>query len=242
MNERLKDDRFFFFVAASVAAHIFIFIIFTVKTVLFPSTDVQIRSAIRVDVVDLPDKIEAPPAAPPEPPPKAAVEPPPPKAEVAPPKKVVVEKSVQTKQKKALEKLSALTALERLRQEVDQQKKAEAAKPKPVEFKGNIVNLGTSLTGLERIQFDEYFQQLQEKVKAHWDLPQWLADANLKAQALVVIDERGGVIRRQIITTSANEIFDNLVLKAVDQSSPYPPPPSRLQGLISTHGVVFNFP
>lgn len=234
-----KSDTFAKFLALSMAAHLAIVIVFTVKAFWFPSEPIQIRSAIRVDVVALPDKVMAPPPAPapPKEPPKVAIEPPKPTPAATTPKAPT--KNVADSQKKALDRLKALQAIDQLKREVEEQK---AEPPNQPEYKGNILNKGTSLTGLEKIQYDEYFALIQQHVKDRWDLPQWLADANLKAQIVVMVDDRGFVIRRQIITSSGNEIFDSKVIAAIDQSSPFPPPPARLAGLLQAQGIVFNFP
>lgn len=227
--------------AVSLFLHFAIVIFFSVRFLFFPSEPLILQNAIRVDVVDLPDKVKSLPeptiAEPAEPEPVAKQEPPKPK-EI--PKAVELkkepEKKVETKQKDAFNKLKQLSALDKLKEKKAEEPKATAP------LKGNMLNSGDSLTGLEKIQFDDYFSKLKAHVRERWDLPQWLANANLSAQAGVLIDERGFVIKKQLIKSSGNEIFDNKVIATLEKSSPFPSPPPRLRDLVGSRGIVFNFP
>lgn len=53
-------DPFSRYVGLSVIFHCTVVLVFTIKTVFFPSEDLQIRDAIRVDLIGLPDKAEPP--------------------------------------------------------------------------------------------------------------------------------------------------------------------------------------
>lgn len=233
-------ERFSNCVYVSIAGHIAIVLLVMFKTVLAPNEPLSIRNAIRVDIVGLPQKIqELPKEQPAKEPPKApapkVAEQPKPKAPQAPAPKA---KSPDTKkaEERALDKLKEMEALEKLKE----MGKEKPAKPAPVA--GNKVSAGNSLTGLEKIEYDQYFDQLSAKVHNAWSIPQWLAEADLKAQVLVLIDERGYVIKKEIRKSSGNEVFDSRVTAAIDASSPLPPPPARLRGVLSTSGIIFNFP
>jgi colicin import membrane protein len=238
------------FITSALLHVALLFIVLT--RVLFAPTNIplEIRHAIRVDVVGLPDKImEAPAPTPVAAPPPAVTAPKvhelpkkeaPPKLETKPTVNINAKKADLAKnQKKALEQLKAMDALERIKSEVSAEKRREKIGQI---IKGARVNQGTSLTGLEKIDFDRYFDQMESHLREHWNLPQWLEDASFKAQALVVLDENGNVIRKQLVKSSGNSVFDANVLDAIDKSSPFPAPPQRLQGVLSTRGVVFNFP
>ncbi len=54
-------DSFSKFLVLSVGFHAVIFIILTVKVLFFPTETPEFKQAVRVDVVALPDKVEAPP-------------------------------------------------------------------------------------------------------------------------------------------------------------------------------------
>lgn len=232
------DDAFSRFVFYSLGAHVLVFTFFIVQAALIPSEPLEIRNAIRVDVVDLPDKIVEKATTAPAPIPKVEIKKPAPEVKpVVEKKPEVVKKDAIALQKKALEKLKALDAIDKFKQET-----AEQAKPKPTTFKGNVLNAGDSLTGLEKVQFDNYFTTLRAHLSQHWSIPQWLEQADLRAQALVVLDSEGHAIRKQILKSSGNDIFDGHVLDAIEKSSPFPVPPERLKGIMSMRGIVLNFP
>lgn len=235
----------------SVAGHIAVVLVIFFQAVLIPHDPIDLRRAIRVDVVGLPEKMsetqlkpkaEAPApevkeAKKPKPlPEKAAAEPPKPEAPVMPNPKA---KNIKKSQEQALNQIKSLQALEKIKGQLKAEKeKSEAS----TVVKGNQVNAGNSLTGLEKIEFDRYFDDLEEKIRARWSIPQWLADAKLKAQVKVLIDDRGFVTAKNIIKSSGNPVFDDSVIAAVEESSPLPPPPKRLTGLLKTRGIIFNFP
>lgn len=236
-------------IAISLAAHIALVAALIFRTVFIPDEAIDLREAIRVDVVGLPEKEpvlpEEPPAPKPEPPPVAAPapKPEPVKAKPQPSKTPTVDLSKKTKkadvekmQKKALQEIKAMSALDKIRDEVN----SKPAKPKAV--KGNVVSAGNSLTGLEKIDFDRYFSELEGKVRQNWSLPQWLIDAGFRAQALVLIDENGAIKEKKIVKSSGNAEFDQRVLETLENSGPFPKPPDRLRDVLSTKGIIFNFP
>ena len=207
------------------------------RAVFVPSEPIDLRNAIRVDVIGLPDKI-IPPAAP-------TPAQTPPKVEIAKPAAEapkLVEKSKPNTtdlQKKALDRLKALEAIDKLKQA---QATPSAAPVPPQTFKGNTLNAGDSPRGLEKIQFDTYISQVRTRIHGNFHLPQWLAEADLHAQALAMIDENGYVIRREIVKSSGNDIFDNMVIEAIDKSSPFAAPPQALKSIMQFRGVIFRLP
>ena len=232
-------------VAISALAHASLVLIFMVKAFLAPSEGIDLREAIRVDVVGLPEKQQqlpekeaapAPTAPPPTPVAKPQPAPPKPKAPEPPKVDLHSKKDLAKSQKSALNQIKAMSALDKIKNEVS------TAKPAAKPVKGNQVNAGNSLTGLEKIDYDRYFHSVEEKIRANWSLPQWLIDAQLKAQALVLIDESGNVKKKQVLKSSGNSEFDDRMLDAIDKSAPFPAPPDRLRGVLSEKGIVFNFP
>ncbi|MGE0762865.1 MAG: TonB family protein [Bdellovibrionales bacterium] len=248
LRESPYIDTFPKLVATSLGLHALVIALFVVRAAWVPSDELLIRNSIRVDMVALPDKVATPaPAeapAKPEPVPVAKTEPVKP-SPVAPKKVEKVHdkkaelKKLQETQKKALEQLKAQSAIERMKNEIEENSKP---KPKPPSFKGNAVNQGDGLTGLEKIEFDRYFGDLEKKIKQHWNLPGWLVEAKLRAQAMVLIDNSGAVVKRQILTSSGNDVFDGQVLAAIDGAAPFPEPPARLKDVLALRGIVFNFP
>ncbi|MGE3975033.1 MAG: energy transducer TonB [Bdellovibrionales bacterium] len=232
------------FISKSIALHVALVLVFTVKAYLFPTEPIVFENAIRVDIVGLPDKkqviiedkVSAPPA--------------PSKSTPAPveEKKVVIKPKAQEKapakedlkkaQKKALEKLKALEALNNIQDEVTEQ----SQRGKQSAIAGNTISQGSALKGIQQNQIAGYISNVERHVKQNWDLPQWMSEAQLKARAHVFIDKRGIVTKRMIVASSGNTTYDELVLNAIDKSSPFPAPPAVFADLFSTKGFVLGFP
>lgn len=236
----------------SLLVHGALFLLIFIRILTAPDIPLEIRNAIRVDVVGLPDKLQelpdpAPSVAPtPSPTPGEKVEPvklPTKEAPKVQESKPTVDlkatkKDLSKSQKKAMERLRAMEALSKIKGEVleERQKAAKAA------LKGAELAKGNALTGLGKIEYKRYYGLIETHLHQNWKLPQWLLESNLKAQAIVKIDSVGNVTFKKIVKSSGNSIFDAEVLEAIEKSSPFPPPPEGLQSLVSLGGVVFNFP
>lgn len=244
----------------SAIGHAVIVVLVFVRAVFIPSEPIEIRRAIRVDVVDLPRKMTeqelAAPAPEPAPAPAEKSKPEPVKSEpvksepskpepvkLSKPDSKAKPKDTAKSQNAALAKLKAMSALEKIKNDVSEEKKSKNAATKPANVvRGNQVSAGNALTGLDKIEYDKYFDDLEVQVRAHWSIPQWLADGDFKAQVQILIDERGYVTKKIMRRSSGNEVFDGQVMATIDGSSPLPAPPARLQGLLSTSGIILNFP
>ncbi|MCB0390747.1 MAG: TonB family protein [Bdellovibrionales bacterium] len=239
MNE-VKQEPFLKYVSFSVFGHVAVILFFTVKLLFFPSENIEISNAIRVDMVALPDKkipqvqqsIEK------KEPPKAVVEPP---KENKPKEKKLQIKNTKQEQNKALDRLKALSALENFKSEVEEVKNEPPVKQSEL-YKGNVITKGSDLKGLSQLQYNEYLDKLEKHVKGYWVLPQWLADSNLKALIKVTIDERGYITSKEIQTSSGDSVFDGKALEAIDKASPCPIAPKNLQTLLAHEGIIFKFP
>lgn len=238
-------------IAISVGGHIAAALVIFFQAVLMPGEPLDLRNAIRVDVVGLPEKMK------PEdkilhPPPKEEAKPEPkklPPKEAAPePKMKAPEMPSTTKakkvdtakaQKEALNKLKAQSALDDIKKALAQDKEKQE---KTTLVKGNKPIEGTDLEGLPQIEFNRYLKDIEGIIRGRWSIPEWMADAKLRAAVLVMIDERGFVVKKVFRRSSGNVVFDNSVIAAIEASSPLPPPPKRLQGLLGSNGIIFNFP
>jgi colicin import membrane protein len=235
----------------SMTGHLALLAVIFVRAVFIPSEPIEIRRAIRVDVVDLPTKMSEEQLRASEPmPARAETKPEPikevPKAEPVKTEPVNITKpkaDLSKTQTNAIAKLKAMAALDKIKQDVGEAKKSEAKATKPsTVIKGNQVSAGNSLTGLDKIEYDKYFDDLEVKIREQWSIPQWLADGDFKAQVQILIDERGYITKKVFRRSSGNDIFDGQVMAALEASSPLPPPPPRLQGMLSTSGLILNFP
>jgi colicin import membrane protein len=245
----MTADTFTRNVMISGVGHLVFALLIFFRAVTMPSENIQIRNAIRVDVVGLPEKLQALPE-------KAAEKPSPAPAPKVMPKKADPVPVVKTKakdspkkkekeidhskaQREALKKLEQQSAIEEIQKELGKEK---SAKPKATAVAGNKLAQGNALEGIDKIDYDKYFDEVENKVHGAWSIPQWLAEANFKAKVLVLIDDRGYVVKKIWKLSSGNDIFDAKVVEAIDNSSPFPPPPARLRGVLASSGIVFNFP
>jgi TonB family protein len=237
------------------------------QVVFYPDDALDLSRAIRVDMVDLPDKIETyqmpeekpvevekkpEPPAPEETPEPVVEEKPEPKAEPkAEPKPEPKEKpkpkddsvninKIKSKQKEALNKLKTASAIDKLKKEMTEPKN-QPAQPKKV-FKGRILSAGTSLTGLDKLQSDSYLSQLDAKIKAHWSLPQWLIGKTLRARLQIKLDEDGNIIFRKITQSSGNTTYDDYCLAAIDKATSLPKVPDKFINVYKIDGITIGFP
>lgn len=260
-----QEDTFNRGIGISFALHAVLISFFTLKAVFFTPEAIDFTQAVRVDMVGLPDKVEPttlPPASEskekpaPKEEPKPAVEKPAEKAAPKPelpkhqPKKddsINLEKN-KASQQSAIEKLKAMAALEKIKEEVAEEKKKTPPAgtgtdtSATTKIKGNMVSPGTALTGLNKLQHDNYGADLDRHIKQHWSLPEWLAKRDLKAQVRVYIDTRGNVLERKLVKSSGNPSYDEEVLSTIDKSAPFPAPPEKFQAYVSVNGILIGFP
>ncbi len=246
------DDGLGRHLGMSVALHLCVLALLTLRAVFYPTEPLVLERAIRVDMVGLPDKqAKLPPTkaeAKPEPKPEPKVEP---KPEPAKPDKVVLPDkpkpptdSVKINLDKAKAKQdSALKRLEALRR-LEAEAAANKAKPAaaPALVKGNELSPGSSLTGIAKLENDGYLTSIDSHVKRHWDVPNFLANANLSASIVIYLDERGNVIKKRMVRSSGNQIFDQTVLSAIEKASPFPTPPRKLVNIFMVDGIQLGFP
>ena len=84
---------------------------------------------------------------------------------------------------------------------------------------------------------NQYLTNVTDKIKLNWNLPKYLTELNLTAQIEIQINDRGKMIYKQMLVSSNNDLFDSYVLKATENSAPYPPPPADVKDLLKS-GVV----
>ncbi len=246
-------------IIVSFAVHAIIASIFILQVVFLSQSPIDISQAIRVDMVGLPDKLK-----PNEMPAKVEQilkEKPAPEEKVAEATKPVEEKKLlpkkeiktdtesvnlkktKQKQKLAVEKLKAQSAIEKMRQETldeERLKKKTAAAAAPV--KGRVISAGSTLSGLDKLQNDNYLLTLDAHVKQFWVLPQWLRNKPYKARVLVKFDSGGRILSSQIVQSSGQSSYDEYCLQAIEQASPFPKFTEKFSEKYRKDGVVFGFP
>ena len=253
----------------SLGAHGLILLIALLKSLVFPGNPIVIPPALRVDIVGLPDvlkkdliKVPTAPApdkpAPEEakphetikelkplPPVKETVKqkPAPPPKEMAEPDEMVLKprETTKTREKKMKSALDRIRALEKIKDDL----KGETKKTKPsgMVVKGNQISKGSSLSPDARESaIASYYDTIRDRLQSNWALPVWLARQKLSAQINLKLDGAGRVSGLQITRASGNAQFDEAVRRAVQQSSPFPPPPADIAGSIAASGVQVGFP
>lgn len=236
----------------SCLIHVALAVSFIIDAAFFSSEKIDYSTAVRVDLVGLPDKIVNPSAVT-EPAPKEAMpeKPTVPEAKVveAPkdiakkeaaqvdPDSVKIEKDAKKKQSSALDKIKSMQALDKIKNEVSKEKPKAAA-----QVKGNVIAPGTALSGLSQLQHNSYIGQIDQHIKNNWALPQWMSNKNFKAQVLVKFNEQGQIISRVIAKSSGNGIYDDLALDTIDKSAPFPAPPEKFTDIFKYQGILVGFP
>lgn len=254
---KLNDDSLGRAVGVSLGAHVLVVAAFVLRMVIYPTEPLTLDNAIRVDLVALPDKSPKLPNVPtvetkiPPPPAPPVPEPLPEKAEPEPPKPVAIKPPAQPKPESpkinlskpkttTQDALKRLAALEKIEHMTKSQSPGRAA-PAPQPIKGNEISHGGSLSGVTRLEQQGYLQTIDGSVKAHWNLPGFLSNANLSARARLFIDASGVVLKRSITQSSRNDVYDSRVLAAIDAASPLPPPPKTLVSILEVDGIELEF-
>lgn len=261
--ERKNNGLVFSFVAHAVLLAFMI-----LRTVFFDSEPIDYQSAIRIDLVALPDKdAPAPSAAVAEAQPLPEVKPTPVEAEA--PKEAMPEKKIEIdeeaikltqdkkadeakqkriedkKKKEALEKIKKMSAIESIKSSVETErieKLVGQSESKPKAYKGNVLNPGTELSGIHKIQHENYVALIDRQIRENWTLPQWMAKKDFKAQALLKIDQNGNIIFNQIYKSSGNPNYDDIVIETIKKSGPFAKPPEKFSAILSERGVLIGFP
>jgi colicin import membrane protein len=249
-NENFNEEsEFKSAIKWSLIAHAVIFGFFTIKAAFFNAEPIDYSAAIRVDIVALPEKLdpnkislEKPTEKEKENSEKSKATPLPEKKQKAKEPDAINLKKTKSKEQQALDKIKAQSAIDKIKNDMEREKNQREALKKITQVKGNVLSPGTALTGLDKLQHETYVSDLDKQIKEHWSLPEWMANQDLKAQVRVRIDGKGQIISREIIKTSGNKNYDEIVLDTVDQSAPFPPPPDKFVAIVSVQGIVIGFP
>jgi TonB family protein len=257
-----KHKRYF---TISLLLHLGFFLFIAISGLVFPSKSELQLPTVQIDMVALPNQVKE---ENPEPvdtslPVKEDVAPPPPPEEKAPepePEPVPIpEKKAEPKPVKKEAEKRAKSALERLREQVENDRKEEERKKQAAvdkrksdlkkfeekyraALRGNQTNTGTSASGALQSTMNAYFAHVRERLNSNWALPAWLQSQGLNAVVRVYIDGRGNVLRMNFVKASGNEAFDNYVKGTLQKSSPFAPPPAEMADALRNTGVEVGFP
>lgn len=224
----------------SLLAHLALFIIIALWGVFHSPKPLEYIPSIQVDLIGLPDlkKSELEQASPLNP--SSSSKPKNPISTKTSPKPQPINKTsevewgLKKKNKKNLqEAINRIKALEAMEQEVN-----ASGKKIKMQAKGNKISKGTSLTGEEGSEENFYIGKMVDRLREHWNLPIWLSRQKLDAKVLVLFDRYGYVKSAQLVKSSGNKQFDDLVLQTIQSAQPFGPPPEE----VADNGVTFGFP
>ena len=237
----------------SITIHVLLVLTFTIKAFFFDGA-IEYKSAVRVDLIGLPDKTQDITAAPPAPAPAAPPAPVEEKKPAAPETKPVMPKKskvdpdavklekTKSKEKAAMAKLKQMDAFEKIKKDLENERSKKNSEARQKLIRGNQVSSGSELTGLSKIEAETYIADVERQVHENWALPEWLSRKTLNAQVRARFDEKGAIISAQVVKSSGNPAFDETALAAVQKSSPVPPPPEKFVRLLRLEGILFGFP
>lgn len=231
------------------------------SSLVLPGSPVRIQPTLRVDLVGLPDLTKSEMQAITPPPPaaeeKKEIQPKPPQPveekrasakkpveEPARPDEMVLKRKQEAEEQKQREKnikdsLARMKSLAKIQEFKDS---ANAPQSAPL-IKGNKISKGTSLSGDARESDNStYYDQLRDHLASQWSLPVWLSRQNLSAQVQIRVTSSGRLGGYKLTKSSGNAQFDEAVIRALQDSQPYPRPPSDLARELEVRGVLVGFP
>jgi TonB family protein len=94
---------------------------------------------------------------------------------------------------------------------------------------------------LAKVDNENYRATIKDQVTRRWNLPHWLSNASLSATVKLFIDDRGILIKKELVRPSTNAVFDESVMRAIEAASPFPRPPSGLADQIAVWGISIEF-
>ncbi len=212
----MKDKNFPYWLKVSLGVHLAVFVLLSWNF----SFHKNITSSLKVDVIDLPDKIKKIERT------SKKV-----KKKRPPQKKKKDNKTLILKQKQSPKNLK----------KEDQDNKSPQKETRTM-FKGNFLSQGQSLEGLNRLSMERYYEEVGMAVRKHFVIPQWLDLTNLSATIEVTLDDEGRIITKSFIKESGNELFDQQALEAIIKAEPLPRPPDRLKKLFYKINFILKFP
>jgi colicin import membrane protein len=236
-----SEDHLRKFIWFSVAAHVVAFLIFGVRAYFAPDHNINMENVVRVDLVGLPDKAKPQPIAP-----APAVTPPapetkqkiPPKLEKPEPAKINLNKT----KKDEMAALKRLEAIERLKSSMaPKEQKAEPQTQASAPVRGNQLSRGSALTGIAKMDYENYQDTALAHIRKFWNLPHWMTTANLDARVRVWLDAQGNIVRKEMTQKSARSEFDDRVMSALTAANPLPRPPDELATVLSVEGIEIEF-
>ncbi|MBS1983968.1 MAG: TonB C-terminal domain-containing protein [Bdellovibrionales bacterium] len=215
------------------------------------------KSAIRVDIVDLPSlklddlaKVDATEDIGAVKPNKA--EPEPPKSKPSETAMIDRTQTAKAEEKKKPEKKKKESALDRLkalrdtmrvegrRQELMKKLKGDKEGGRPM-LGGNVLSEGDSTSGDVATVHNAFVGKIKNHIRKHWSVPGWMTTGKFQARVVVKIAPDGRVLSFEFEKKSGNDEYDANVKRSIESSNPFPPPPPELKVFYMEEGLKWEF-
>ena len=232
------QSYFISFLGKSILFHCFLLSLMLINVFFFTEYKINYIPAIKVDLVALPNQ-QTPLKNPVAPKTPSQIQ----KTNLKPkqPKQKFQTQSHQVKSQKKSKVTEPSFIYNKQLQEVGQTaierlkhlKQIQNIIEKQEVIKGNRIASGTNLKGLDKLDYESYVDQLHHHIQYHWKLPQWLAISDeLSTVVKVYLDANGYVTRRELVESSGDVRFDQIVLSAIDAASPFPKPEDKFVNIV----------
>ncbi|MBN2332853.1 MAG: cell envelope integrity protein TolA [Deltaproteobacteria bacterium] len=117
-------------------------------------------------------------------------------------------------------------ALARIKERLAQAQRAEELKA----IREKLIQRQTGSTTPSVLGQQQYYaDQLRARITSHWHLPEHLAREKLSATVSLTISDTGTLIASTTQQLSGNQLFDDSILRAINQAAPFPPFPAALE-------------
>lgn len=240
------------FLAASVFMHI-VFLVFDPSHFFFVAKNSTDEGTINIDLIAFeaaPPKQELDPLPPapllPQVPKKFELEVPKKPEEMVLEEKEPIkeEPKVQIDQKKIDEENLTKVSLDRLMKELNRQKEKEekhsqkhsllsnSLKERKKELENGLIH-GTLTLGDSE---SSYRSVVTAWIRRNYVLPEIyeLKNADIRTIVELTLNREGGIAKLTLKSSSQNSLFDQLVMKAIEKSTPFPTPPREEVGKVIT--------
>ena len=181
-----------------------------------------------------------------------------PKVKTKTTKKVVALKKAKTKTKKVkAEEIESAIVDKRIKEiakKVEEKIKKEELKKEVAQIaeeikkgaSGGVIGeyVNHKPTGTEiSPEFQMYYMDVWEKIKAKWILPTFLLKESQVLEAIVIIkiDRQGNIVKKMFEKHSGNPLFDQSVSEAIEKANPLPPLPPDYTQPYHEIGVRFRW-
>ncbi len=126
-------------------------------------------------------------------------------------------------------------------------KKDHLDKIESLVVKGNQLSAGRDMDSNrlaeERDILEEYAENISLKVRTFWQLPvNFKKDDKLVCRLKVFISSKGQLLRVDFYQKSSNEEFNQRALQSIKLAAPFDPPPESVAKIVENGTIILGFP